>query len=230
MKKNTSWLLSFGFIKEFFFNMHIFFSEHQHKRNFLTSENSIRFSYTSIHIFCYDCTEKCQHAAPQALALTWLARSLLMTSSCRSSFAQRDSAAARLVINTVDEDAPYQDSMLTMIPAHSLLLAHAPWLQLGEPLVSCSMSVGSFRGVCVILSLCRCACDTSLLMLCKLSSACHFSRSSLLIFSWRFLSADRIAADAQGVHVRDHAQIIGRVTWYNISFLAVGEIRDRNVV
>lgn len=76
-------------------------------------------------------------------------------------------------------------------PSYSILFVHPPGLQLVWRLLS--LSVGSSESIRVTLSRYRCVCDTLLSILCMLSSARSFSNSRILIFSWRLLSADKIA-------------------------------------
>lgn len=76
-------------------------------------------------------------------------------------------------------------------PNYSSLFVHPPGLQLTWRLLS--LSVGSSESIWVTLSRYRYVCDTSLSILCMLSSARSFSNSRILIFSCRLLSADKIS-------------------------------------
>lgn len=71
------------------------------------------------------------------------------------------------------------------------LFVHPPGLQLAWLLRS--LSVGMSEGLWAPPSRNGCACDTSLSILCRLSSARSLSNSNLRIFSWRLFSAERIA-------------------------------------
>lgn len=77
---------------------------------------------------------------------------------------------------------------------------HPPGLQLAW--LPLSLSVGMSEGLWAPASRSRCACDTSLSMFCRLSSARSLSSSNLRILSWRFLSAERIAGNRHCVRKR----------------------------
>lgn len=139
---------------------------------------------------------------------------LLMWSSCRSSFKQRDSAAARWLISTRNREKirrrhvgnkkktiawnktvikVYEKVIKLLSPYIYLsIYLYSPWLQLEWALLCLSGSFWSFKSLGVISSFCRNVCEASFPSACRLRSACPFSISNLLIFSCRFLKADKI--------------------------------------
>lgn len=115
-------------------------------------------------------------------------------------------------------------------PSYSSLFVHPPGLQLVWRLLS--LSVGSSESIRVTLSRYRCVCDTSLSTLCMLSSARSFSNSRILIFSWRLLSADKIAENH--IHISCVRSIYGYVLYSaqntinnKVRFLGFGWWRER---
>ena len=196
---------------------------YSHKRGFHSRTSihaTVSVYFLPWHITAYDIKLTCclSRLVLSALALR---NSLLMWSSCRSRVTQRDSAAARLVINTVDQTKRYRNKIQRgrniSNMSYYMLCSHSPWLQSVWPPFPLSVSAWPFKCLCVTWLLCRCVRDASFPMERRLSCACPFSNSSLLIFSWRFLKADRIATHAH-THADGYKNVMQMEIYWKIAF------------
>lgn len=152
-----------------------------------------------------------------------------MTSSCRSSFAQRDSAAARLVINagwgyTISRLNANNDS--------------STW-----PITRTRTLIAAGQTTCLLFHVCwiiqGCLCDFVPLQVYMWYVSPYATQIKLCLPFFPLQSPDFLLEVPQCRQdccrytrsARERScTIMGRVRRYNISFLAVGEIRDRNVV
>lgn len=104
------------------------------------------------------------------------------------------------------------------------LFVHPPGLQLDWLHRSCP--VGASEGLWATPSRNRCACETSLSIFCRLSSARCLSNSNCLIFSWRFFSAEMMAGNNVNiVRVREKEGNVDQWSYFLHSAQNKGQLR-----